>query len=106
LATDLKHQSIGFLAVAKLSFVGKLPRRALDRPRGFFQNPLDPNRFRGIKLAFMKLRNIPLELDIFCEGQEAERILKINKSPEPTGHPLEADDEPSLSHESPDDEFP
>jgi hypothetical protein len=24
----------------------------------------------------MKLRNIPLELDIFCEGQEAERILK------------------------------
>ena len=54
----------------------------------------------------MKLRNIPLELDIFCEGQEAERILKINKSPEPSGHPLEADDEPSSSHESPDDEFP
>jgi len=77
---------------------GTLPR--------FFQNPLDGKLFRGIKLASMKLRNIPLELDIFCEGQEAERILKINKAPEPTDHALESDDEPSLSCESPDDEFP
>ncbi len=53
----------------------------------------------------MKLRNIPLELDIFCEGQEAERILKINKAPESISDPLESDDEPSSSHESPDDEF-
>ena len=54
----------------------------------------------------MKPRKIPLELDILCEGQEAEDILKINKSPELTGHALESDDEPSSSHESPDDEFP
>jgi|RhiMethySRZTD1v2_1073278.scaffolds.fasta_scaffold789685_1 hypothetical protein len=72
----------------------------------FFQTPLDRNFFPGISLAFMKLRNIPLELDIFCEGQEAEDILKINKSSESTGHALESDDELSSSHESPDDEFP
>ena len=54
----------------------------------------------------MKPRNIPLELDIFCEGQEAERILKINKSPEPTAHSSESDDESSLSSELPDDELP
>jgi len=54
----------------------------------------------------MKLRNIPLELDIFCEGQEAERILKINNSTEPSSDALASDDETSSSPESPDDEFP
>jgi hypothetical protein len=53
----------------------------------------------------MKLRNIPLELDIFCEGQEAERILKINCT-EPPSEALASDDETSSSPESPDDEFP
>ncbi|HEY1235052.1 MAG TPA: hypothetical protein VGH22_16865 [Candidatus Binatia bacterium] len=72
----------------------------------FFKNALDRSFHRGIKVPSMKLRDIPLELDIFCEGREAERILKINKLPQPTDHALDSDEEPPLLCESPDDEFP
>lgn len=52
----------------------------------------------------MKLRNIPLEHDTFCEGEEAERILKLHEFTERTGAVPMPDDE--LSTESPDDQSP
>jgi hypothetical protein len=54
----------------------------------------------------MKLRNIPLELDIFCEGEEAERVLKIHESTERTSDASTSGDEPSSSSESPDNKSP
>ena len=54
----------------------------------------------------MKLRNIPLELDTFLDGEEAERILKIDSLERTTARLSGSDDEPSSSGASADDEFP
>jgi len=54
----------------------------------------------------MKLRNIPLELDTFLDGEEAERILKIDSIERTTARLSGSDDEPSSSGASADDEFP
>lgn len=54
----------------------------------------------------MKLRNIPLELDTFLDGEEAERILKIDSIERTTARLSGSDDEPSSSGVPADDEFP
>jgi hypothetical protein len=51
----------------------------------------------------MKLRNIPLELDTFLDGEEAERILKIDSIERTTARLSGSDDEPPSSGEAPDD---
>ena len=48
----------------------------------------------------MKLRNIPLELDTFCEGEEAQRILNFSEFVERTTD----SSTPQPLRESPDDE--
>lgn len=96
-----RHDTTTLKVHARAGFLIK-PHKII---RGLPKTPLIETPYRCIRVRLMKLRNIPLELDTFLDGEEAERILKIDSIERTTARLSGSDDEPSSSGVPANDEF-